>query len=174
MGAVCLLVTAWTFSAGHDVAGYALGSMLTLVATREHHGYLPSVDHLPVDSRLAGCAQCGTGRMTAMMMRKHIVMKDIAMELRANFARREVVLPDAGAWQPMAIAGAQRYLLSRIGGEVARETSIIRYAAGAHALGGADEFLVLAGSFHAIGGGRGDPRTRSSTDVASDRRRNSR
>jgi hypothetical protein len=31
LGAVCLLVTAWTFSAGHEVAGYALGSVLTLV-----------------------------------------------------------------------------------------------------------------------------------------------
>jgi hypothetical protein len=32
MGAVFLLVTAWAFSAGHAVAGYALGGMLTLVA----------------------------------------------------------------------------------------------------------------------------------------------
>jgi uncharacterized membrane protein YphA (DoxX/SURF4 family) len=31
MGAVFLLVTAWAFSAGHDVAGYALGGMLTFV-----------------------------------------------------------------------------------------------------------------------------------------------
>lgn len=32
MGAVFLLVTAWAFSAGHVVVGYALGSMLTFVA----------------------------------------------------------------------------------------------------------------------------------------------
>jgi hypothetical protein len=31
MGAVLLLVTAWTFSAGHVVVGYALGGALTLV-----------------------------------------------------------------------------------------------------------------------------------------------
>jgi hypothetical protein len=31
MGAVFLLVTAWAFSAGHVVAGYALGGMLTSV-----------------------------------------------------------------------------------------------------------------------------------------------
>jgi len=31
MGAVFLLVTAWAFSAGHVVAGYALGGMLTFV-----------------------------------------------------------------------------------------------------------------------------------------------
>jgi hypothetical protein len=32
MGAVFLLVTAWAFSAGHVVAGYAIGGMLTFVA----------------------------------------------------------------------------------------------------------------------------------------------
>ena len=32
MGAVLLLVTAWAFSAGHVVAGYALGGILTAVA----------------------------------------------------------------------------------------------------------------------------------------------
>ena len=31
MGAVLVLVTAWTFSAGHVVIGYALGGMLTFV-----------------------------------------------------------------------------------------------------------------------------------------------
>jgi hypothetical protein len=31
MGAVLLLVTAWTFSAGHMVVGYALGGVLTFV-----------------------------------------------------------------------------------------------------------------------------------------------
>jgi hypothetical protein len=31
MGAVLLVVTAWTFSAGHHVVGYALGGMLTFV-----------------------------------------------------------------------------------------------------------------------------------------------
>jgi hypothetical protein len=31
MGAVLVLVTAWAFSAGHQVAGYALGGALTFV-----------------------------------------------------------------------------------------------------------------------------------------------
>ena len=31
MGAVLVLVTAWTFAAGHLVVGYAFGSMLTFV-----------------------------------------------------------------------------------------------------------------------------------------------
>jgi anti-sigma factor ChrR (cupin superfamily) len=42
--------------------------------------------------------------------------------------------------------------LDRVGKKGARETSIVRYAAGArfraHAHGGGEEFLVLAGSFH--------------------------
>ncbi len=73
------------------------------------------------------------------------------MQLRTDFARREVVLGGGEVGRPSAIAGAERHILDRIGEEAARETSIVRYAAGArfsaHARGGG-EFLVLAGSFH--------------------------
>jgi anti-sigma factor ChrR (cupin superfamily) len=74
------------------------------------------------------------------------------MDLRADVDRREVVLPGQEAWRPSTMAGAERYMLDRIGREVARETSIVRYAAGArfgaptHC--GEEEFLVLAGTFH--------------------------
>jgi anti-sigma factor ChrR (cupin superfamily) len=71
-----------------------------------------------------------------------------AMELRADVARREVVLPGGEAWRPSPMAGAERYLLARIDEEVVRETSIVRYAAGARTHGSVEEFLVLAGSFH--------------------------
>lgn len=84
-----------------------------------------------------------------MAKSKRIVTEDVAMELRTDFARREVVLPGGEAWWPSPMAGAERYILDRIG---ARETSIVRYAAGArffaHSHGGGEEFLVLAGSFH--------------------------
>jgi len=74
------------------------------------------------------------------------------MELRTDFARREVVLPGGEAWWPSRTAGAERYMLDRIGRPVARETSIVRYAAGvrfsAQTHGGGEEFLVLGGSFH--------------------------
>jgi anti-sigma factor ChrR (cupin superfamily) len=74
------------------------------------------------------------------------------MDLRADFTRREVVLPGGEAWQPSPMAGVERYMLDRIGEEVARATSIVRYTAGArfsaHTHGGGEEFLVLAGSFH--------------------------
>lgn len=70
------------------------------------------------------------------------------MALRADFARREVVLPGGQAWRLSPMAGAERYILDRIGGEFARETSIVRHAAGVRTHGGGEEFLVLAGSCH--------------------------
>ena len=77
---------------------------------------------------------------------------DVAMDLRADFARREVVRTGAEVWRASPITGAERYLLDRLGEERVRETSIVRYAAGArfgadaHSRG--EEFLVLAGSLH--------------------------
>jgi anti-sigma factor ChrR (cupin superfamily) len=74
------------------------------------------------------------------------------MNLRADFARREVVLPGGEEWRPSPMAGVERYMLDRIGKTAARETAIIRYAAGARftgpSHGGGEEFLVLAGSVH--------------------------
>lgn len=55
-------------------------------------------------------------------------------------------------WWLSPMAATERYMLDRAGEEVARETAILRYAAGArlsaHAQGGGEVFLVLAGSFH--------------------------
>jgi anti-sigma factor ChrR (cupin superfamily) len=74
------------------------------------------------------------------------------MDLRADFDRREVVRPGDQAWQPSPTAGAERYPLDRLGGDVARETSIVWYAGGARfsadVHGGGEELLVLAGSLH--------------------------
>jgi anti-sigma factor ChrR (cupin superfamily) len=78
--------------------------------------------------------------------------KMAVMELRANFDRREVVRPGDEAWRPSPMPGVERQMLDRIGEEVARATSIVRYAPdsrfSAHTHGGGEEFLVLAGSFH--------------------------
>jgi anti-sigma factor ChrR (cupin superfamily) len=53
--------------------------------------------------------------------------------------------------QPYPMAGVQRRMLERDGEEVARATSIVRYAPGsyfsAHTHGGGEEFLVLEGVF---------------------------
>jgi len=72
-------------------------------------------------------------------------------DIRADFGRREVVDTHAEPWQPSPAAGVERRLLDRIGDELARATSIVRYAPGSrfaahdHALG--EEFLVLEGVF---------------------------
>lgn len=54
-------------------------------------------------------------------------------------------------WMPSPAAGVERRMLFRIGGEVARATSIVRYAPGSvfprHTHGGGEEVLVLDGTF---------------------------
>ena len=74
------------------------------------------------------------------------------MELNADFSRRAVVHAAQMDWVPSPIAGVDRRMLDRIGDEVARATSIVRYAPGSqfsrHTHGGGEEFLVLDGVFH--------------------------
>jgi anti-sigma factor ChrR (cupin superfamily) len=71
--------------------------------------------------------------------------------VNADFTQRVVLATDALPWLPSPQAGVERRLLDRIGGEVARATSLVRYApasafpAHEHALG--EEFFVLAGVF---------------------------
>jgi anti-sigma factor ChrR (cupin superfamily) len=71
--------------------------------------------------------------------------------VNADFSRRAVVATDALPWLPSPQAGVQRRLLDRIGGEVARATSLVRYAPGRsftpHVHGLGEEFLVLDGVF---------------------------
>ncbi|RPI14179.1 MAG: cupin [Lysobacterales bacterium] len=72
--------------------------------------------------------------------------------LNADFDRRVVVPPPrADGWVPSPLPGVDRHLLDRVGGEVARATSIVRYAPGssfaAHVHGEGEEFLVLEGTF---------------------------
>ena len=78
------------------------------------------------------------------------------MLIRADFTARAVVLPEEQGWVPSPIAGVERVMLDRVGGEVARATSLVRYAPNAqfseHEHGGGEEFLVLEGSFHDEGG----------------------
>jgi hypothetical protein len=73
------------------------------------------------------------------------------MELNADFDKRAVVHAARLAWTPSPIAGVERRMLDRIGAEVARATSIVRYAPqrefSAHVHGGGEEFLVLEGVF---------------------------
>ena len=73
------------------------------------------------------------------------------MELNADFSRRVAVHAARLAWVPSPMAGVERRMLDRIGDEVARATSIVRYAPGSHfsphTHGGGEEFFVLEGIF---------------------------
>lgn len=73
------------------------------------------------------------------------------MNINADFTRRAMVHASSLAWSPSPMPGVERRMLDRIGGEVARATSIVRYAARSrfspHTHGGGEEFLVLEGVF---------------------------
>jgi anti-sigma factor ChrR (cupin superfamily) len=74
-----------------------------------------------------------------------------AMELNADFKKRVVVHSDQLEWIPSPMPGVDRRMLDRIGDEVARATSIVRYAPNskfsAHTHTGGEEFIVLDGVF---------------------------
>ncbi len=78
-------------------------------------------------------------------------MKPVPTYVHADLGQRTVVDSDALPWHPSPLAGVERRLLERDGGEVARATSLVRYAAGSrfapHHHGGGEEFLVLQGIF---------------------------
>lgn len=73
------------------------------------------------------------------------------MELNADFSKRVIVHSDALQWQLSPMPGVERRMLDRIGDEVARATSIVRYAPeskfSAHTHSGGEEFIVLDGVF---------------------------
>lgn len=75
----------------------------------------------------------------------------MALRINADFSRVAVVDRSRVNWISSPAPGVDRIMLDRIGDEVARATSIVRYAAGSsfsrheHPLG--EEFLVLDGVF---------------------------
>jgi anti-sigma factor ChrR (cupin superfamily) len=73
------------------------------------------------------------------------------MHLNADFSRRAAVHTGTLDWVASPMPGVHRRMLDRIGGEVARATSIVRYAPASHfsrhVHDGGEEFLVLAGVF---------------------------
>jgi anti-sigma factor ChrR (cupin superfamily) len=73
------------------------------------------------------------------------------VEINADFDIRVAVHAAHLPWIPSPTPGVERRMLDRLGGEVARATSIVRYAAHssfpAHVHGGGEEFLVLDGIF---------------------------
>lgn len=73
------------------------------------------------------------------------------MKLNTDFTARAAVHADRIDWVPSPMSGVDRKMLDRIGDEVARATSIVRYAPGSsfspHTHDGGEEFLVLDGVF---------------------------
>jgi hypothetical protein len=73
------------------------------------------------------------------------------MEINADFDSRAAMHADEIEWVESPTAGVARRMLDRIGGEVARATTIVRYAPDsrfpAHVHGGGEEFVVLDGVF---------------------------
>jgi len=78
-------------------------------------------------------------------------MKGGEMEINADFSRRTLVHAAREPWRPSPMPGVERRMLDRIGGEVARATTIVRYAPDSrfapHTHEGGEEFLVLEGVF---------------------------
>jgi len=73
------------------------------------------------------------------------------MELNADFSQRVAIHAANLPWVASPMPGVERRMLDRIGEEVARATSIVRYAPRSHfsphVHGGGEEFLVLDGVF---------------------------
>ncbi|MEL6315112.1 MAG: cupin domain-containing protein [Pseudomonadota bacterium] len=73
------------------------------------------------------------------------------MRVNADFSERVVIRPDEYDWVASPAAGVERMMLDRIGDEVARATTIVRFAPDsyfdAHTHGGGEEFFVLDGVF---------------------------
>lgn len=73
------------------------------------------------------------------------------MKLNADFSQRVAIDTANEPWIASPLPGVERRMLDRIGGEVARATTIVRYAPGSsfspHTHSGGEEFLVLDGVF---------------------------
>ena len=71
--------------------------------------------------------------------------------INADFNQRVVIRPTDHQWLPSPMAGVERMPLDRIGGEVARATSLVRYEPNSqfssHRHAGGEEILVLSGVF---------------------------
>ncbi len=73
------------------------------------------------------------------------------MKINAAFEEAVALRTDTLGWSSSPMPGVERRMLDRIGGEIARATSIVRYAPGsafsAHTHSGGEEFIVLEGVF---------------------------
>lgn len=100
------------------------------------------------------------------------------MRVNANFDERTIVRFEENDWVASPMPGVERKMLDRIGEEVARATTIVRFAPGsafsAHTHDGGEEYLVLDGTFQdedgdfPVGSYVRNPPTSSHTPAAQD------
>lgn len=87
-------------------------------------------------------------------------MSDTPERVNDNFDEIARVDIDTAPWHPSPLAGVERKMLDRVGGEVARATSIVRFYPGysfsAHSHGGGEEYFVLSGVFSDESGDYGE------------------
>lgn len=73
------------------------------------------------------------------------------MKINADFTKRVIVHADQTKWQASPMKGVRRKMFDRIGDEVARATSLVRYDPNSHfsphVHTGGEEFVVLEGTF---------------------------
>lgn len=83
------------------------------------------------------------------------------MQINADFSRRVVIRPEQFQWTVSPLPGVERVMPDRIGGELVRATSLVRYVPGssftAHAHPGGEEILVLDGLIGVAGDAELDP-----------------
>jgi anti-sigma factor ChrR (cupin superfamily) len=79
------------------------------------------------------------------------MIKNELLRIHADFDQRALILTEDADWISSPSAGLDHIMLDRLGGEVARATSIVRFKAGStfpmHTHSGGEEFLVLDGMF---------------------------
>ena len=79
------------------------------------------------------------------------MIKNELLLVHADFDHRALILYQDADWLFSPSEGVDRIMLDRLGGEVARATSIVRFKAGStfpmHTHSGGEEFLVLDGMF---------------------------
>lgn len=76
---------------------------------------------------------------------------ETSTRINADFDRAVIDRPEQAVWVGSPLPGVTRRMLDRVGGEVARATSLVRYAPRSHfdphVHGGGEEILVLEGVF---------------------------
>jgi hypothetical protein len=106
--------------------------------------------------RVAPADPCGDGALSRLAIGAPTAMSmdesgSARHETERRFHQRVVIRPEDYDWVASPASGVDRMMLDRIGDEVARATTIVRFAPNsafdAHTHGGGEEYLVLDGVF---------------------------